>query len=106
MVACHPSAAMIFLRSARSLGVIPAGCMTAFHPSTPCTPFPRAWGAAAALRALAAARGREQRQRYRSAGSAGGAISRFWILPVGPLGSASAIQTWRGYLYAATWPLT
>jgi hypothetical protein len=33
-------------------------------------------------------------------------MSRFWILPVGPLGSASMIQTWRGYLYAATWPLT
>ena len=36
----------------------------------------------------------------------GVAISRFWILPVAPLGSASMIQTWRGYLYAATWPLT
>ena len=38
--------------------------------------------------------------------SAGMTISRFWILPVGPLGSASTIHTWRGYLYAATWPLT
>ena len=29
---------------------------------------------------------------------AGMTISRFWILPVGPLGSASRIHTWRGYL--------
>ena len=33
-------------------------------------------------------------------------ISRFWILPVAPLGSESTIHTCRGYLYAATWPLT
>jgi hypothetical protein len=38
--------------------------------------------------------------------SAGMTISRFWILPVGPLGSTSTIHTWRGYLYAATWLLT
>jgi hypothetical protein len=33
-------------------------------------------------------------------------ISRFWILPVGPLGSTSMIHTCRGYLYAAAWALT
>ena len=41
-----------------------------------------------------------------AARSAGMTISRFWILPVAPLGSASTIHTCRGYLYAATWPLT
>ena len=39
-------------------------------------------------------------------GSAGMTMSRLTILPVGPLGSVSAIHTWRGSLYAATWPLT
>jgi hypothetical protein len=47
-----------------------------------------------------------QQPPYGAVRSAGMTISRFWILPVGPLGSASAIHTWRGYLYAATWPLT
>ena len=59
-----------------------------------------------ALRALARARGSEQQQPHGTARSAGMTISRFWILPVAPLGSASTIHTWRGYLYAATWPLT
>ena len=65
-----------------------------------------------ALRALAGARRSEQQQPHGAASrhswprSAGMTISRFWILPVGPLGSASTIHTWRGYLYAATWPLT
>ena len=72
-----------------------------------------------ALRALAGTgRGEQQQphgaapfswltvQPYRPDRSAGMTISRFWILPVGPLGSASMIHTWRGYLYAATWPLT
>src|ERR1019366_9182439 len=34
--------------------------------------------------------------------SCGGCTSRFRILPVGPMGSSSTSQTWRGYLYAAT----
>ena len=33
-------------------------------------------------------------------------ISRLRILPVGPFGRASTISTRRGYLYAATLPLT
>ena len=69
-----------------------------------------------ALRALAGARRGEQQQPHGAAAegpgksgavrSAGMTISRFWILPVAPLGSASMIHTCRGYLYAATWPLT
>jgi LuxR family maltose regulon positive regulatory protein len=59
-----------------------------------------------ALRALAGAGRSEQQEPHRAAWSSGMTISRFWILPVGPLGSASAIHTCRGYLYAATWPLT
>ena len=46
-----------------------------------------------ALRALAGAWGSEQQQPHRMARSAGMTISRFWILPVGPLGSASTIHT-------------
>src|ERR1700733_2825478 len=34
-----------------------------------------------------------------AARSVGMTMSRFWILPVGPLGSASTNHTWRGYLY-------
>jgi hypothetical protein len=37
---------------------------------------------------------------------AGGTISRLRILPVAVFGSASTIHTRRGYLYAATCPLT
>jgi hypothetical protein len=37
-------------------------------------------------------------QPHLTARSAGMTISRFWILPVGPLGNASTIHTWRGYL--------
>ena len=59
-----------------------------------------------ALRALAGARGSEQQQPHGAVRPAGMTMSRFWILPVGPLGSASTIHTWRGYLYAATWVLT
>src|SRR5215469_8111077 len=59
-----------------------------------------------ALRALAGAGRSEQQQPHRTARSAGMTMSRFWILPVEPLGSASTIHTWRGYLYAATWALT
>jgi hypothetical protein len=51
-----------------------------------------------ALRALAGARRGEQQQPHLTARSAGMTISRFWILPVGPLGNASTIHTWRGYL--------
>jgi hypothetical protein len=59
-----------------------------------------------ALGALAGARRSEQQQPHRAARSAGMTISRLRILPVPPFGSASTIHTCRGYLYAATWPLT
>ena len=69
-----------------------------------------------ALGALAGARRSEQQQPHGAAAggpgksdadrSAGMTMCRFWILPVAPLGSASMIHTCRGYLYAATWPLT
>ena len=66
-----------------------------------------------ALRALAGAGRSEQQQPHEAAAegpgkssAAGMTMSRLTILPVGPLGSASMIHTWRGYLYAATWPLT
>ena len=58
------------------------------------------------LRPLAGAGRSEQQQPHRPVRSAGITMSRFRILPVAPLGSASMIHTWRGYLYAATWPLT
>ena len=35
---------------------------------------------------------------YRVLSVAGTVMSRFWTLPVGPLGNASTSQTWRGYL--------
>ena len=56
-----------------------------------------------ALRTLASAGRSEQQQPHDSVGMT---ISRLTILPVAPLGSASMIHTCRGYLYAATWPLT
>ena len=58
------------------------------------------------LRSLPGAGGSEQQQPHPATRPAGGTMSRFWILPVGPLGSTSTIHTCRGYLYAATWPLT
>jgi hypothetical protein len=55
-----------------------------------------------ALRALAGPGRGEQQQSHGAAydpgRSAGMTISRFWILPVAPLGSASMIHTCRGYL--------
>jgi len=59
-----------------------------------------------ALRALAGARRSEQQQPHDTISPSGMTISRLTILPVPPLGSASTIHTCRGYLYAATWPLT
>src|SRR5262249_44782914 len=35
---------------------------------------------------------------YRVLSVVGTVMSRFWTLPVGPLGSASTSQSWRGYL--------
>jgi hypothetical protein len=61
-------------------------------------PHPEPSGQPLALRAFAGPRGSEQQQPHGTARSAGMTISRFWILPVVPLGSASAIHTWRGYL--------
>jgi hypothetical protein len=46
-----------------------------------------------ALGALAGPRRSEQQQPHGAVRSAGMTISRFWILPVGPLGSASTIHT-------------
>jgi hypothetical protein len=39
-----------------------------------------------------------ERLPYDAARPAGMTISRFWILPVAPLGNASVIHTCRGYL--------
>ena len=58
------------------------------------------------LRSLPGAGRSEQQQSHPTVRPSGGTISRFWILPVGPLGSTSTIHRWRGYLYAATWPFT
>ena len=51
-----------------------------------------------ALRALAGARRGEQQRPHEPISPSGMTMSRLTILPVPPLGSASTIHTWRGYL--------
>jgi hypothetical protein len=46
-----------------------------------------------ALRTLPGPRRREQQQPHGAVNSAGMTMSRFWILPVPPFGSASTIHT-------------
>src|SRR5262249_29192014 len=70
----------------------------------PTVPVPRVPLLAPEERSSALRRG--EAAPYGAVRSAGMTMSRFWILPVRPLDIASMIHTCRGYLYAATWPLT